>query len=109
MSSESAESRYRAFYRAIYICSVCGEEVNHTDLDKHKIEHIRNNDVWNAQCKLSEDRHDVCLFKEHYDACQTTAPIVNNWMCWRDGIMLNINPSPKPLIKMIKTVKKTRK
>uniref|UniRef100_A0A6M3XGH0 Uncharacterized protein n=1 Tax=viral metagenome TaxID=1070528 RepID=A0A6M3XGH0_9ZZZZ len=44
--------------------------------------------VWSAPCKLNgQPSEGVCLLREHYDACQVTSMLKNNWMCWRDGIL----------------------
>lgn len=50
-------------YTVKHICKVCGGEIPHNELRKHRLDHILKGDVWSAPCKLAEDTL-RCLNKE---------------------------------------------
>jgi len=73
------------------ICKICGQEVPSEQISEHRKQHIKKGDVWSAPCKLNgQPSKGVCLLREHYDACQVTDMLKNNWMCWRDGILFGV-------------------
>ncbi len=80
-------------FETIRTCKICHHTVLDGDVSKHKQEHVLKGDVWSAPCKLNGKRSKgVCLLKEHYENCQKPdvlgRVIKNNWMCWRDGVLL---------------------
>jgi len=83
-------------FKTAHICRVCAQRVDATKLHKHKEEHIRRGDVWTAPCKLNgHPARGVCTLRNHYDACQVTDRLKNNWMCWRDGVLFEFDTGPK--------------
>jgi hypothetical protein len=70
-------------------CNICKTEIPSYERLAHVAEHIRKKQIWSEPCKLNgHPDNGVCLFKEHYNDCQNKKhPLMNNWMCWRDGIL----------------------
>lgn len=69
-----------------YFCKLCNKSIAPEELTEHRNQHIKDSDVFSAPCKLNEHpKTGLCIIKEQYDSCQS----INNWMCWRDGILIS--------------------
>jgi hypothetical protein len=70
-------------------CKICKVDILQSERLVHLAEHIRKKEAWSQPCKLKGSPYvvGVCISKEHYDACQSSNPLNNNWMCWRDGVL----------------------
>lgn len=75
-------------FKMVYRCDVCQAILENEDRKSHLKMHIANKDVFSAPCKLNgKPSTGVCILKEHYDSCRSP-PMRNNWMCWRDEILI---------------------
>lgn len=78
--------------RICFRCEVCNQVFEkETDAEQCLKNHIKNNEIFSAPCKLNgQPSTGVCVRQNHYESCQTKYPYKNNWMCWRDGILIEV-------------------
>lgn len=73
-------------------CKLCGKEFKDGKGAKdHFKDHLRKGDTFSAPCKLNGyPYHGVCTDEQIHNDCLSDPRMKNNWMCWRDGILIEV-------------------
>lgn len=75
-------------FETILRCKLCGKEFKDGGGAKdHFKDHIRRGDTFSASCRFGEG---VCTNEQLCNDCISDPRMKNNWMCWRDGILVSL-------------------